>query len=313
MVLGDVLDLETLWAGLGEAPGDSGVVQDWIGNRWPQGSFPVLPPEGWTGPSVPLDGDGFRAGAIEWASFAVALRFAESDGRDATLVEMGASQGPWCLSWIRAGLRLGLKQGMTALGLEAADGRAAAEAFWGAQDLTFSANQCDDDMVFVGDGWCFTWRRRAVALGGGIMQFPVIDVRTDNGAQAVRDVTDDHGPHREQYESVQAVDPLEIMRPFEYVHLAHLDVQGGEEEMLRAGIFEKTAGRLGVLSLGTHSRVAEGLAFRSLTEAGFQLLAEEPCEYLIGPGEPTLVKDGEQLWVSSEVQAFLNDTDLLAL
>jgi hypothetical protein len=65
MVLGD-LAVESIWERLKEAPAEnSGLIQDWMGNRWPESCFPVLPAQGWVGPELPTGGDGFRAGPLE--------------------------------------------------------------------------------------------------------------------------------------------------------------------------------------------------------------------------------------------------------
>jgi len=51
-------------------------VTDWLGNVWLEGTFPALPAEGWRGPLTPDEGDGFRAGPLEWGSFAMAAQLA---------------------------------------------------------------------------------------------------------------------------------------------------------------------------------------------------------------------------------------------
>jgi hypothetical protein len=94
------LSLEALWGPLSRAR--SGPVADWIGNRWPPGSFPLLPDAAtWADPVTPAAGDGFRAGAAEWAGIALAVHLGRATGR-LNMVELGASQAPWCLSWVRS-------------------------------------------------------------------------------------------------------------------------------------------------------------------------------------------------------------------
>src|SRR4051812_18218565 len=114
MPLDELLDLPALWAGMGVPSTSSDVVHDWVGNQWPAGSLPALPVPGWKGPQLPLESDGFRAGAIEWAAFAIGLRHSEfsSDHPDApaVMLELGASQAPWCLSWVRVARRLRLRR-----------------------------------------------------------------------------------------------------------------------------------------------------------------------------------------------------------
>lgn len=332
MSLHDVVDTAALWDGLQERPQRKDpIVQDWLGNRWPEGSFPVLPPPGWRGPDDPTHGDGFRAGAIEWAALAIALRFSAQDERVPSLVEMGASQAPWCLSWVRAHRRLATDGPVRAVAYEAGDGMAAAERFWRAQDLDFQAQQDGDCLRLTGGGsqarsrlpslkrrsastprWTFEWWHRAVVLGGGVVHFPEVDITRDNGAQAVHNAESvDYRGQQVTHRTVPAVDPADAIRAQGYVHLVHIDVQGSEEEMIRNGLFEDVRGLTGTVMLGTHSRTSEGLAMAMMPEAGFRLLAESPCSYDVGGRGPVLVNDGEQLWVSAEVEDFLYSSELL--
>lgn len=107
------------------------------------------------------------------------------------------------------------------------------------------------------------------------------------------------------------MDPVEVVEALGFVHFLHLDIQGGEEEVLQARAFDSMRDRIGVLMLGTHSRAAEALAFETLPEAGFVLVDEEPCLYSVSAGVPHLVRDGEQLWLASAVVELLQVQGLL--
>jgi hypothetical protein len=144
--------------------------------------------------------------------------------------------------------------------------------------------------------------------GGGTASFPDVDITNDNGAQATRSPGGvDYRGRELSYRDVIAVDPVDALERVGYAHFLHLDIQGGEEEVIRDGRFRELAPRLAVLQLGTHSRLAEGLAFEELADSGLVLIDEEPCQYLVIGNRPILYRDGEQLWVSPDVIAFLDE------
>lgn len=312
MKLPEVLDLDGLWRELPARAAGDDVVLDWLGNRWPPGSLPFLPSPGWEGPHLPYDSDGFRAGATEWAAFGCALRFSIARQGLATVVEMGASQGPWCVSWVRAHRRLLGGGPVHAVAFEAADARDAAELFWSAQGFGYVCEKREGLLELRGDNWSFAWRRQAVVHGGGVAYFPRIDIRLDNGAQTRRDdAAIDYRGRSLDHEAVQGIDPVAAVMEHDFVDFLHLDLQGGELEVLQADAFAEMAGRVGVVMLGTHSRTAESEAYSRLPAAGFVLLAEDPALFEAGHGAPLLTRDGEQLWVSREVAGYLRESDLL--
>lgn len=314
MALGDV-NVQPLWQSLAPAQVDRGPhVRDWLGNVWPTGTFPALPDLSWAGPILPVDGDGFRAGPLEWAAFAIAVSLAMADTRPPTLMEMGASQAPWCLSWVRAlpgkinGSRMVL-----AVAFEAAAGSRTTRHFWQEQGLNVIVSpRVGGGLELTGDGWAVSWREQAVVQGGGVVHFPDVDISADNGAQAVRDTElVDYRGQRHHYRLVPGIDPADAIYDAGYVHFLHLDIQGGEKEILAANAFGRVRGRIGVLMLGTHSRDAEALAFDLLPGTGFFLLDEDPCLYEVHQGRPQLVRDGEQLWLSVEAMEHLHGRGLL--
>jgi hypothetical protein len=179
--------------------------------------------------------------------------------------------------------------------------------------LVFESTVTDDGCLrCVGQGWTFDWWPRAVVSGGGTVQFPDVDIAVDNGAQATRSPGQvDYRGRELQYREVAAVDPIAAVRDSGFTHFLHLDIQGSEEAALRAGQFAEFVDRLAVVQLGTHTRIAEGLAFDVLASAGLVLLCEEPCLYQVIAGRPVLVRDGEQLWLAPDVVAFLERSEFL--
>jgi hypothetical protein len=310
------LNTAALWEQLvPTARPEPAVVQDWLGNRWPTGTFPALPAPGWQGPRTPEGGDGFRAGILEWTGLAVAASLAAADpSTPATAVEMGASQAPWCLSWVRALTRLapGRSAPIRAVAYEAAAGKDVVRAWWAAQDLDLCVAEQQHGLLFKGQGWQVEWREQAVLTGGGTARFPDVDISQDNGAQAVREaLATDYRGHPQRYREVQAVDPGDAVEELGHVHFLHMDVQGAEEQALRSGFASRLRGQVDVLMVGTHTRAAEALAFEELPDAGFVLVEEEPCLHQAISGHPRLVKDGEQLWISNKACEYLDERGLL--
>lgn len=100
--LSDVIDLDALWLRFSDPkPPTSQGIYDWVGDYYPFGSFPSGPPANAPTVKTPVDSDGFRAGPIEWAAFALAAQLTIDDAGPAIMIECGASQGLWALPWIR--------------------------------------------------------------------------------------------------------------------------------------------------------------------------------------------------------------------
>lgn len=312
--LGEVLDLDALWSPLAR-PRDE-PVRDWIGNRWNPGSFPALPSaDTWFDPVTPHQGDGFRAGAAEWAGFALAVHLAQASGHR-RMVELGASQAPWCLSWVRAltGLSAGREgEGIRAVAVEAGAGTEAARVFWDQQGLGHHTEVHGEDLEFHGSGWTVEWRRRAVVAGGGSVFFPRVDIRADNGAQVVGDDRSrDYRGMEVEHEEVRGVDLRDLVAELAPLTLLHADLQGAEAALMASGSFASLEGQVSVLLLGTHSRAVEQEAMERMTSYGFALLAETPC--VVAPSDDglSLLTDGEQLWIAGDAVARAQELGVLS-
>ncbi len=80
----------------------------------------------------------------------------------------------------------------------------------------------------------------------------------------------------------------------------HIDIQGFERQVVPPAIDLLTE-RVRVIFIGTHSRSIEGELFELFYGAGWRLLREEPCAFVLdGPQRPTLEArtsvDGAQCW-----------------
>lgn len=319
--LSEVLDLDALWLRFSDPrPPTTKGIFDWIGDFYPFGSFPSGPPPHVPVVATPVNSDGFRAGPIEWAAFALAVQLTIDESGPASMIECGASQGLWALPWIRV---LGsapakksknpLRRNVTALAIEASASQIQAREFWEAQDLGVQGTVNGKDLRFRDKQWEANWIQRAVVAKDGPVFFPKISVDTDNGAQATDSTSDiDVRGMPVEYDRVEGVRLGSLISRQDYLDFLHLDLQGTELEMLRSGEFECLRSRVGVVLLGTHSRASEDEALRIMPQLGFTLLAEETCQFTQvlrpNPDEPdasdyrtALIVDGEQFWVSKSV------------
>jgi hypothetical protein len=86
-----------------------------------------------------------------------------------------------------------------------------------------------------------------------------------------------------------------LLRPFEFVDLVHIDIQGHEYVVLAAArdVLKKKVKRIVV---GTHGREIEERLFEEMSTAGWLLEAEESCLYRQLSGRMSLWRDGCQVW-----------------
>lgn len=136
---------------------------DWVGDFYPYGSFPTMPPVGWQSPVTPEQaGDGFRAGPAEWLALALAVKLCLNGDAPPTIIEAGASQGLWCLPWIRCLNRIGRHvTDIRAIAFEASPSLDVTESFWRSQQLEITrTSKSDDRLTLDGDRWTLEWIQR---------------------------------------------------------------------------------------------------------------------------------------------------------
>lgn len=308
-----ILNKDLILQGLANSlPSKSGQFVDWTGVIYPEGSFPILPVEPFTDLDPAEFGDGFRAGVNEWMAFGIAAKLASAQSLPATIVELGASQGLWCISWVKYFQRVWPTIPTIALGVEAADAGDETLKFWKANsDLEFLAEIRSNQIILQGSNWKFHWLRRAVSHQIGNHWFPKVDITKDNG----RHVSAETDLNLEIFDEVRSITPQEIslkLRKLESyrISLLHLDLQGSELKLLESDQFDSLISIADVIMLGTHSREIELKAHLRLRET-HTLLLSEPCEFASQPNYSGLVKDGEQLWINNNVLIIAGDLGLI--
>ena len=94
------------------------------------------------------------------------------------------------------------------------------------------------------------------------------------------------------YDEVPMVALEELARPHARIDLLHIDIQGGEADLV-AGTIDLLRAKVAYLLVGTHSHRIEERLRDMLLRAGWRLEIERPA--ILGPGA-SLVVDGVQGW-----------------
>ena len=96
---------------------------------------------------------------------------------------------------------------------------------------------------------------------------------------------------------VQAISLKSLAAGLGPIDLLHVDIQGSEVPVLRAGssVLRDQVRRLLV---GTHGRDVEGQLIDLLIPLGFHLRYEQACHYRLDGDRPVLVADGTQVWLN---------------
>jgi hypothetical protein len=275
---------------------------DWTGVIYPSNSFPILPKESLKNLDPIQDGDGFRAGVNEWVAFGLAAKLASAQSSIATIVELGASQGLWCIPWVKYFNRVSPSTEVIALGIEAGDAIEETLRFWRTNhDLDFVEDIRSNRLILRGNQWQFHWLRRAVSDRNEKKWFPKVDITKDNGNQ----VSPISNINLKLYDEIEAITPSDIVSQLaeldiEKVSLLHIDIQGAESLLLESIDFYSLCLISDIVMLGTHSSEIELLAHYRLRNT-HTLIASVPCEYVYDQNHYGLIKDGEQVWVNKKI------------
>lgn len=95
---------------------------------------------------------------------------------------------------------------------------------------------------------------------------------------------------------VQAISLNSLAADLGTIDLLHVDIQGSEVPVLRAGS-SVLRDRVRRLLVGTHGRDVEAQLIDLLIPLGFHLRYEQSCHYRLDGDRPVLVADGTQVWI----------------
>jgi FkbM family methyltransferase len=294
----DDVELLQRWAvDVGGVPVEQGLLIDWLGCRTELGNYsryPVPAEGGVVVPGIPIPNDSVHADAIEYVALLTGVERARARGSSFNMLELGASYAPWAVFGALVARRAAFERIVVC----------AVEASKSAMDRIEAHARING--VLGQPGIDFRIRNAAVSVSNKALFFPEVDTSTDNGAQASasRRRTDYRGM-RVHSVRVPGVTIHDLTDDLDVVDFVHLDLQGGEEPLLRDKRFlERVDQRVACMMLATHSRFIEGIAIDALANRGWTLHRERPVKFQPSAATRDVVgwtsHDGAQLWVNTK-------------
>jgi FkbM family methyltransferase len=222
----------------------------------------------------------FHADMSEWGS---ALRAVDLARGSFTVLELGCGWGCWMINTSAAARHRGLA--VHAIGVEADTAH-----------LGFAREALATNGFAEGES---TLLEGVVAARPGTALFPKPDRHgRDYGSEPLFGL---EGEELERtlksgrYDPVKVISLEEAMRGHARIDLLHIDIQGGEADLVRDTLpllREKVA----YMVIGTHSRPIEGKLFEHLADSDFKLEVERPALIELRDTGPLTLVDGVQGW-----------------
>jgi hypothetical protein len=222
----------------------------------------------------------WHADIAEWGA---ALRAVDLAKRNFTMIELGCGWGCWMNNTGLAAKRAGLSTHL--IGVEADEGH-----------IRFARESC----AINGFGYQnITLHRGIAAATGGVALFPRQQhAGMDWGLEPIMGATSVQQAEALQsgrYDVLPMISLADIARDHARIDLLHVDIQGGEAELIPRCI-QSLNEKVAYLLIGTHSREIEGGLFHCLRGAGWHLELERPAILSLKDGVPTVTVDGVQAW-----------------
>lgn len=308
------VDRERVWResiGGKPIPYSGDLFSDCAGIFWPNGVFPFVPPANFQKTSslaFPSNGDGFRAGAIEWEAMALAVYLAKKRGQSCTggkavAIELGASGAPWMLTFLKHLYPLA-SLNIKTVAIEAGNVYKLTRRFWEIQSIDFRVSRKRSSFSFWSENFESTFLRGIVASQTGKMYFPRVDISKDNGANAARKLSMLDRRGKRGFNKVKTYDVFKIIQEFSDITFLHMDIQGAEVELLKDSRFGEVIKRVSIMLIGTHSPEADNLV-RGL-DGKFGLTLISGLEMKPGEGS-TWPVDGEFLLINDSAKLSLQE------
>ena len=233
---------------------------------------------------IPIPHDNIGADAIEY--FALLDSIEAAPKTSFTMVEVGASYGPWvCASAV-----LAMRTGRSAITLVAIE---ASSFMFDLIQRHLTENGVTSDLVDL------TLIKGAVSAEKDTLYFPKVGNAKENGFQTEVVPGDiDYAGRRVEYEIVKAYTLAEVL-PNGIVDFLHIDIQGVEASVLAVSM-QHLNERVRSLFVAAHSRKIEGELLELLHSNGWELRRERPTRFAYGKERSNIVgwtvKDGGQYW-----------------
>jgi FkbM family methyltransferase len=229
------------------------------------------------GPPIPAN---WHADIAEWGA---ALRAVELARDSFTVVELGCGWGCWLNNAGTAARRAGL-----AVHLIGVEGEESLLEF-GRQACAI--NGFSKEQLELHQAIAASW--------SGIALCPKSDVAGAHwGLEPVFGAT---GAQRTaalasgKYRELPVIAIQDIVNSRDRVDLLHIDIQGGEADLI-AGSTEIMNHKIAYVLVGTHSRQIEGRIMDTMLQEGWILEVERPAILTLNNGVPAVTVDGVQAW-----------------
>lgn len=226
---------------------------------------------------VPIPAN-YHADMSEWAA---ALRAVDLARQTFTMIELGCGWGCWMNNTGVAAKASGLS--IHVIGIEGDE-----KHLEFAHEALNTNNITPDEYTLIRG---IAASRTGYALfprhkGEGWGSEPIFNVSEEDSAKAVASG---------KYDRLRMVPLVEAIGDHSRIDLLHVDIQGGEADLLEESI-QLVSDKVGYLTIGTHSRSIEGRLFDILLKAGWILEIERPAILRITDGKPVTLVDGVQGW-----------------
>jgi hypothetical protein len=237
--------------------------------------FPQILTEGVEGDPVPANWH------ADLSEFAAALRAVDLAAETFTMAELGCGWGCWMSITGMAARRSGRK--VLLKGVEG-DPNHLGFAREAMATNGFGANE-------------FELHHGIAAANGGTALFPT--QHGNNWGLAPRfgvdEATRAAAVAGGEWEDLPMVALSALAGPGERLDLLHLDIQGGEADLVEAAL-PFLQDHVAYMMIGTHSRAIEGRLFECLTLSGWKLEIDRPATYHLHLDPPLVCVDGVQGW-----------------
>ncbi len=285
---------------------DNSGVYDWTGTYYKINSFPSITSETLNSINVtewPYIDDGFRAGSIEWFGFGIAIYLIKKFNYKPLMIEMGASQGLWACSWIHCLNRLNITNKIEAIGYEASPSINETIEFWSDQNFNnFKYIQNNNDLICSGDNWEFKWYNNGINYTNDKDYFPDIKCNIDNGAN-IDNITEIRESRNDKKILITLKSFIDVIKEYNNCTYLHLDIQGSEKKIFEdKTINEINNYNIAILQIGIHSHEIGHIVKQKMKELKYILIEEELCKM----NNKYVIRDGEQLWLKTEIYNILD-------
>jgi FkbM family methyltransferase len=222
----------------------------------------------------------WHADIAEWGA---ALRAVDLARRTFTVVELGCGWGCWLNNTGVAARRAGLD--VRLIGVEGDKGHVQfAREACAANGFSPSQVTLHNAVAAANPGIALFPKQEKVGMAWGLE--PVFGATEAQRQEAVR---------TGEYYELPMIALDELARDHPRIDLLHVDIQGGEADLV-AGTLDLLRAKVACLLVGTHSRQIEGRLFEMLLGAGWRLEIERPAILAVDGAAVGVTVDGVQGW-----------------